>query len=115
MRTHSRFTRRVMLANAIEAQGRRCALCGWLFPPEGDLALDQDKPSLDRVWPGAKGGSYVPGNVLAMHKRCNSAKADREPTGCELVWLEAVKARLGASLHDVPETESATLGDIWPK
>lgn len=50
-----------------------------------------------------------------MHKRCNGAKGDREPTGCELIWLEMVKARTGGSLHDVPEEAPVTLAAIWPR
>ena len=31
---------------------------------------------------------------VAMHRRCNSAKGHRAPTGCELIWLMAVCARI---------------------
>lgn len=64
-----------------------CAGCGQL--------MSRHNCSVDHVIPKARGGFDGFGNVVAMHPHCNHAKADRMPTGCELIWLLAVNARLG--------------------
>ncbi|MBD3762628.1 HNH endonuclease signature motif containing protein [Rhizorhabdus sp.] len=66
------------------AQGGRCGLCGARL--RNMLAV-----TLDHVVPRALGGSFH-GNLLAAHLQCNVKKADRAPTGCELIWLAAVNA-----------------------
>jgi hypothetical protein len=34
-------------------------------------------------------------NYVCAHAKCNSEKGNRHPTGCELIWLQAVNARRG--------------------
>lgn len=77
--------RRIVLA---DTQGRMCALCAGHVPAD-------EKGSLDHVVPLYLGGWDEFGNYLFAHRDCNIAKANDEPTGCELVWLFAVNARLG--------------------
>jgi hypothetical protein len=81
--------------------------------------------SVDHVWP--RRGKGRPGrglqqNHLATHERCNHRKGDRQPTGCELVWLTAVNARLGeyqSGPRYVPRRARPkplplpTLGEVW--
>lgn len=67
-------------------QGHICAICG--------------RPMLkgctvDHVIPKARGGADRIGNIVAAHLACNREKAARMPTGCELIFLLAVNARLG--------------------
>ena len=50
--------------------------------------------NLDHVWPRRFRHGHV-GNIVLAHNRCNSAKGDRRPTGCEIIFLEVVNARLG--------------------
>lgn len=50
--------------------------------------------STDHVYPKSSNVGLQP-NTVAAHIRCNSLKGNRMPTGCELIWLEAVNARLG--------------------
>jgi 5-methylcytosine-specific restriction endonuclease McrA len=70
------------------AQGRTCALCGQAMRRLWEVTTEH-------VVPRSAGGFWGLGNVVAAHPACNTAKADRMPTGCELVWLLAVNARLG--------------------
>lgn len=74
-------------------QDMRCASCGGF----AHLHLGGRHPwrlTLDEAVPRARGGRRELGNQLVMRKICNEAKADRMPTGCELIWLELVNARL---------------------
>lgn len=71
----------------LRAQGGLCASCGQpirVFHCSGD-----------HVIPRSRGGAPGFGNLVAMHGWCNTRKSNRWPTGCELVWLLAVNARLG--------------------
>lgn len=93
-----------------------CALCGKpLFRRTSKAG--SNRTSLDHVWPKNRdhthGRDAPPGcgkwepkrpagarrrirwNKLAAHGKCNSAKGNRYPTGCELIWLAAIRARLG--------------------
>lgn len=77
----------------LKAQGSCCYLCGRKMvlgkQPTSALAV-----TLDHVTPRALGGKSS-GNLLLSHRRCNQAKGHRRPTGCELVRLAEVNARLG--------------------
>lgn len=75
-------------------QHGRCVLCAralefGIHPIYGDF-----RPSYEHVIPRSLGGRNV-GNRLVSHRRCNSAKGSAKPTGCELLMLLAVNARLG--------------------
>lgn len=82
-----------MLQRMVIEQAGVCANCG------GPLSFEASHPNLrptfDHVTPRALGGSNHR-NRVAMHGICNARKADRAPTGCELLMLEAVNARLAA-------------------
>lgn len=67
-------------------------------------------PTLEHVWPRAMGAREwaqtvkskfrrhgTRGNAVAAHARCNAKKGDRKPTGCEILTLELVNARLAGS------------------
>jgi hypothetical protein len=51
---------------------------------------DGDWPSVDHVIPRGAGGGDHDLNKVAMHRRCNSAKNHRFPTGCELIFHHIV-------------------------
>lgn len=70
----------------LDVQGDICPLCGLPIKGVG---------TLEHVIPRSAGGADRLGNFVCSHHRCNARKADRMPTGCELVWLLAVNARLG--------------------
>lgn len=93
-----------------------CALCGKPLPRRANKN-NSNRISLDHVWPRnrakiEKGKPTVPGcgrwvsksarrkgrrrpwNFVVAHGRCNSAKGDRAPTGCELIWLMQIRARI---------------------
>lgn len=76
------------------AQNGFCAGCGHRLPPIGDLCLIVNCPSIDHLIARARGGGDHIGNMLLMHSRCNSAKGDRPPTGCERIWHHVVLAAL---------------------
>lgn len=69
-------------------QGKICPICG-------EHMEGQSVTTIDHVIPKSRGGPDRLGNFLCTHKPCNARKADRMPTGCELVWLLAVNNRLG--------------------
>lgn len=71
-----------------DAQGWLCALCGVTLIRNG-------KATQDHVIPHALGGMDALGNLVLAHSPCNNAKANDIPTGCEMIWLFAVNARLG--------------------
>lgn len=83
----------------IDIQGNCCLLCGTplsVVNPHTGFRYNiysKRRPTYEHVVPRARGGVNH-GNRLVAHKFCNEAKADRMPTGCELVWLAVVNARL---------------------
>jgi 5-methylcytosine-specific restriction endonuclease McrA len=81
----------------IDAQRRVCPVCGNRLRIKSDFSDARHPlfPTVDHVWPKSMGYKHS-GNLLVTHRRCNEGKADRLPTGCELVWLAAVNARLAA-------------------
>ena len=88
-----------MMERMIHAQGGICPMC------LGEMRYRPDLPpyhparaTFDHVVPRHKGGGNV-GNRIAAHLACNREKGCRLPTGCELVWLIAVNARLGLGFH----------------
>jgi len=48
------------------------------------------RPSVDHVLAQSLGGYSGRGNVVLAHIDCNSAKGNRLPTGCEMIWLQLV-------------------------
>ncbi len=57
---------------ALRDCGRRCVYCA--------APLDFDVATLDHVYPVAKGGAHVAGNLVAACARCNRLKGDMLPT-----------------------------------
>jgi hypothetical protein len=77
------------------AQNGLCANCAQpLNLSKKTKATHADAPTMDHVKCRSNGGSPHLGNILVMHRKCNNRKGDREPTGCELVWLGMVNAKL---------------------
>lgn len=97
-----REKRRTLLKALWKAQGKHCPTCGvmmlpvhWLHPRRGW--------SIEHVYPQGRYRHYAtPGNRLVTHIECNNTKADREPTGCEVITLLAANARLGIELTEKP-------------
>jgi 5-methylcytosine-specific restriction endonuclease McrA len=86
---------RFLIEEMADAQGGRCVLCGWALIFDDDLPDHApQRASFDHVIPRSRGGANH-GNRLAAHRKCNTEKGSRMPTGCELVWLAAVNAKLG--------------------
>lgn len=81
--TRERHRRRVALR---AAQNNRCALCGQIF--------GGGTPTFEHVVPRHRGGRNY-GNLVLTHPRCNMRRADALPTGCLLIMLDVVNARLG--------------------
>lgn len=81
---------RLLRESLCNAQEGICAFCG---KPMGH---DASCHSLDHVIPVALGGDNGVGNYVLCHSECNRRKANDVPTGCEMVWLLAVNARIGA-------------------
>lgn len=71
------------------------------MPPLGDFCLEQDAASIDHVIPRSRGGGDHIGNMLIMHRRCNGAKADRQPNGCDRIWHDAVLSVLEINPADM--------------
>lgn len=69
-------------------QKQICGLCGTPIRRAWQV-------SIEHVVPRCLGGALGFGNVIGAHGECNRRKGGRMPTGCELIWLLAVNARLG--------------------
>ncbi|WP_457351350.1 HNH endonuclease [Sphingomonas sp. UYP23] len=78
----------------ILVQGSLCALCG-KYLDERDRESDTLRPSIDHMIPRDLGGTNR-FNVVAAHSACNAQKQNDLPTGCELIWLLLVNARMRA-------------------
>ena len=68
-------------------QNNRCPLCGGIF--------GSGPVTFEHVLPRARGGGNR-GNLVVTHDRCNKIRADAMPSGCLLLWLDVVNARLAA-------------------
>lgn len=96
-----RIKRRLRKRQLISAQMFDCALCGQPLLRHADGRIEATE---DHVFAKVRGGYDGLGNLLAAHKRCNNRKGDRLPTGCEIIWLVAVCARLDVPLRLTTET-----------
>lgn len=76
-----------VLATLCEIQDGICSLCG--------RPVVNERGSIDHTDPLYLNGYDGPGNWTFAHRDCNIRKANDEPTGCEIIWLFAVNARLG--------------------
>ena len=85
MRIHRRARKRHLIRNA---QRNRCGICG---QPFGSLPA-----TLEHVIPRSMGGKHS-GNMLVTHLACNQARGDAKPTGCMLITLAVVNARIGVA------------------
>lgn len=93
-RSKKQRQRRNLIALLRKAQRERCGFCGRRVPPAGVYCSRANRPTIDHVIPRSKGGTRRIGNILLMHEHCNRQKADRMPTGCELLMLAATNARV---------------------
>jgi 5-methylcytosine-specific restriction endonuclease McrA len=75
-----------MRAKLYIAQHGNCGICGRKLKSLAHCTIEH-------VVPRALGGRSD-GNRVVAHRSCNEAKGDREPNGCELIWLSAANARL---------------------
>jgi 5-methylcytosine-specific restriction endonuclease McrA len=80
-----------------KAQQGLCSICRERLLSD-ERFLDDTGWSLDHVFPRAHYELGNRGNVLLAHKLCNRVKSDRDPTGCEVVLLHSVNAKLGFKL-----------------
>lgn len=88
-----------------EVQAGLCSLCGqpivWRDPKV--QRMTRSSPSIDHVLPRAIARQNRAwwfnsiGNLTCAHSRCNSERGAKLPTGCSLIWADAVSARLGKS------------------
>ena len=63
--------RRTLKRAALRDCGRRCVYCG--------DRLELDTATLDHVYPRARGGPHLPGNLVPACESCNQMKADMLP------------------------------------
>jgi hypothetical protein len=83
------------------AQGKRCAVCGCEMTPS-HMAHPTRGWTIEHVYPRGRYFLYGEGNQLISHAECNNQKADRDPTGCEVILLHAVNAQLGLEIVEKP-------------
>lgn len=77
------------------AQNGICAGCAEPFLDDPNLhQTDPRYPTFDHVTPRSRGGRRNLDNGLLKHRRCNQIRGNSPPTGCDLVWLEGVRARI---------------------
>lgn len=111
------MTNRVDLENRLwKAQQGLCSICRERLLRD-ERFRDDSGWSLDHVFPRAHYELGNKGNVLLAHKLCNRVKSDRDPTGCEVVLLHMVNARLGHQLARPYKRErpSSTIRDAWKR
>lgn len=88
---------RLLRRTYYRAQGGCCYLCGKPLSPR----FSSPKLTIEHVWPRSRAAAQTyDGDLLLAHSRCNGAKADRLPTGCERLMLFAVNRRLGFAEHE---------------
>ena len=93
------------------AQGSICAGCGGHLPSATRVKChDPDYPTFDHVVPRSKGGLRTLANGLLKHLRCNQARGDRPPNGCDRLWL----LRVTAILKDRPLSFKPTFKKARP-
>jgi 5-methylcytosine-specific restriction endonuclease McrA len=63
-----------------------------------------DYPTFDHVVTRSVGGQRVLHNGVLKHLRCNQQRANRAPTGCDLLWLDLVRVRLANRPHSFKAT-----------
>ena len=84
-------------AEIVRIQGGKCVRCGGPFymAKVRKNKYHPDSPTVDHCIATANGGADEIGNYTGLHRKCNTAKGDEPPTGCELIWAAAI----GAQLH----------------
>jgi 5-methylcytosine-specific restriction endonuclease McrA len=82
----------------IEIQRNRCGICGSHMAPLNFNWMDPFFPTLEHVWPRSKARKNA-GNLILTHRRCNERKGSAAPTGCELVFLAWVNAKLAENCN----------------
>jgi 5-methylcytosine-specific restriction endonuclease McrA len=80
-----------------DAQEGLCSICCQILHPRLIISKFDDGWSFEHVFPKAR-YRHLLGNLLIAHKRCNREKGARDPTGCEILLLHAVNAKLGREL-----------------
>lgn len=83
--------RPLSVGELIQRQRNRCYLCGYDMRRPQATTHGRLARSRDHVFPKAEGGRRD-SNVLLAHRSCNSIKADRWPTPCEVIFLAAIYA-----------------------
>jgi hypothetical protein len=99
--------RRILRRELRGAQECLCPYCGGWLPRGLRNTLNPEYPTLEHVRPAKFGREFkrTPGaksarasslmrNALLVHGRCNKRKDNRDPTACELIWLEAVNVQI---------------------
>ena len=76
------------------AQDDTCAGCGQKFGLKIRAPYSPLYPTLDHVQARAARGPNKIENLLLKHRRCNEARADAPPTGCDLLWQQVVIAKV---------------------
>ena len=71
----------------LRAQRRICYLCG-------NVIHLNDAKSIDHVFPLSISHLNI-GNLLIAHRECDQRKGQRQPTPCEVIFLQIVNERLG--------------------
>lgn len=85
------------------AQRGTCAICGLPMLDHVDHRKGDGGYTIEHVRPLIERGSLLLGNIVTAHYLCNFDKGQRLPTGCEMIWLAAVNARLGIGQATPPK------------
>lgn len=92
-REFKRALKRALKRATMRDCGRRCVYCG--------LPLDPTVATLDHVYPVARGGTHVPGNLVAACAPCNRLKGDLLPHEffARYPWAGANFVRYARAVH----------------
>jgi 5-methylcytosine-specific restriction endonuclease McrA len=100
-------------------QGGICAVCFHRMADYGKGGGGKSHATIEHTWPRSryKGLRW---NSTAAHRRCNDAKSNRDPTGCELIglaWVQALREADGEKkpryVARAPIDRRPTARDRW--
>jgi 5-methylcytosine-specific restriction endonuclease McrA len=99
--------RRRKILRVWDLHGGICSGCGLPVLREGLRPGDPDAATFDHFVSASQGGTLALTNGLLKHKRCNQARGNAAPNGCERVWREVVLAKLALPPMASPVTSEA--------
>lgn len=100
------------------AQRGLCPLCGKRLAKGTRPRPNSTNLNWDHVWPRSRSAAHGElghaGGLLLVHEKCNTAKGNRRPTGCEQLMLFAVNRAVGYAPHETALWDGPPVAP-WPQ